>query len=96
MLQVFERQVLQFRFQFVESKLVSEGGIDVRRLDREATARFGIGIIFDKTHQHHTAGNEQQHHAHIRRLRNEQVAEIVRFEHLLIHRLEFVHTFEGR
>ena len=74
---------------------MGEGCVDVRRLDREATARFGIGVVLDEAHQYHTTGNEQQHHAHIGCLRDEQVAEIIRFEHLFVQGFELVHTFEG-
>ena len=94
-LQIFERQILQLRLQFVESEFVGERGVNVGRFDREAAPRFVVRIVLHTTHQHHAAGNEQQHDTHICRLRNEQIAEVVGFEHLLVERLEFVHTIEG-
>ena len=66
----------------------------MRSLKRKSPLGFERSCTFHPPHQHHTMGNEHQHHTHIGSLRNQQVAEIVGFEHLLVHRFEFVHALK--
>ena len=96
-LQVFQREVLQFAFQLVESQFVRQRSIYISGLGRYIAACGLVFAVLDLAHLHDASRNEQQHHAHIARLTDEQVAEIVRAHrfHLGFERLHAAQRFDG-
>lgn len=83
-LEVFEREVFELALEFVESQFVRKGRIEARGLGGQCLANVKEGRVFDVAHDDHTPGNEQQHHAHIGGLGDEEVAEVLRLHSLCL------------
>ena len=76
-LQIFQREVLQFRLQLIEAQLVGQGGIEIGRLLRHAPAGIVVLGIAYLPHQADTVGNHNKYHAHVFGKRQQQVAEVL-------------------
>ena len=79
-LRIFQRQVLQLRFQLVQAQLVGQRGIQVSRLVGYLQAGFLVVRVLYLAHQVHTVGNHDENHAHILGKGEEQVAEVFRLD----------------
>ena len=76
-LQVFQREVFQFAFQFVQTQFVGKGRIEIGSLLRHPSA---VGVIIGVTylpHQVHAAGNHDEYHPHVLGKGQQQVAEVL-------------------
>ena len=77
---IFQRQVLEFRFQFVESQLVGQRGIEVGCFIGHFGPGLQVGRLLDLAHQVHAVGNHDEDDPHVLGEREEQVAEVFRFD----------------
>ena len=76
-LQVFQRQVLQFALQLVQAQLMGQGCIEVGRLFTDAPLGLLIIRVPDLSHQVHAVCYHDENHAHILCKRKQQVAEVL-------------------
>ena len=79
-LRVFQRQILQFRFQLVQSQFVCQRGIQVGRFVGHFQSGFFVRAVLNLPHQVHTVGYDNQDDPHVFGKRQKQVAEIFRFD----------------
>ena len=64
-LEILQRQILQFALQLVESQFVGEWGVEVACLFRYAMLGFGILCVAYLPHQVHSVGYHDEYHAHV-------------------------------
>ena len=64
-LQVFQRQVLQLAFQFIETQFVSQWRIEVGGFFADAVLGLLVVRVTYLAHQVHAIGNHDENHAHI-------------------------------
>ena len=76
-LQVFERQILQLRLERVQTQLMGERRIEVRRLFRHLVLRLLVRRVADETHDAHAVRDHDQDDAHILGKGQQEVTEIV-------------------
>ena len=74
---IFERKVFEFAFQFIKPEFMRQLCEERGSLGGHALLLVGIFRVANAAHKHYALGNEEQHHAHIARLGDEEVAEIV-------------------
>ena len=77
MLQVFERQILQLRLERIQTQLMGERRIEVRRLLRHLVLRLLVRCVADETHDAHAVRDHDQDDAHILGKGQQEVTEIV-------------------
>ena len=95
-LQVLEREVLQFGFQLVETQFMSQRRIQVGRLLAHLTAQLVVRRVAYLPHQVHAVGNHDEYHAHILSKRQQQVAEVLALNNgiLLVELLDAAQTMQ--
>ena len=76
---IFQRQVFQFRFQLVKSQLVCQRSIQISCFVRHLYPVFFVACILDLAHHVHTVCNHDQNDAHIFGKREQEIAEVFRF-----------------
>ena len=77
MLQVFQTLVFQFAFEFVEPEFVCKGRIEIGRFGGSFSSLLVVVRKLCDAHQCHASCDEQKNDAHVARLTDEQVAEVV-------------------
>ena len=83
-LEIFQRQVLKFTFQFIQSQLVCQRCIEICRLLTHLVSRLVVGVVLYLTHQSHTVGDHDKYHSHVLGERQEEIAEILAFHHRVL------------
>ena len=79
-LRIFERQILQFRFQLIQSQLVSQRSIQICCFVCYLDPVLLVACILYFAHHVHAVGNHNQDYAHILRKRQQQITEILRLD----------------
>ena len=80
LLRIFERQILQFRFQLIQSQLMRQRSIQVSSLVCYLEPVLLVARIFDFAHHVHTIRNHNQDYTHILRKRKQQITEVFRLD----------------
>ena len=91
-LQVLERQVFEFALQFVESELVSQRSIEVRRFCGHPPPGFVVLRLLNITHDAHARSDDNKYDAHILCEGEQQLAEVL----VLHNRILFIKLADAR
>ena len=76
-LQVFQGQILQFRFELVETQLVGEWGIEEGSFPAHLLTCLIVLRLSNLPHQVHTSSNHDEHHPHVLGKGKQQVTEVL-------------------
>ena len=102
MLEIFERDVLQFAFQSVETQLVGYRCIEIACLLSHLVACLLVVAVAYEPHQVHPVGYHDEDHPHVFREGDEQITEVfglyggsllVKFAHLVQSLSDVCHLF---
>ena len=84
MLEIFQRQVLKFAFQFIQSQLVRQRSIEIGRLLAHLKSCLVIGVVLYLSHQSHPVGNHDEYNPHVLGKGQKEIAEVFTFHHRVL------------